>query len=216
MNRANTDRALGPLFTVLSGQAVVLPAEQDGYPVRIRPQALPTELGHTEYVVPADWRIIATTNVLDRALLFDLSFALMRRFAFVEVPAPGPEQFRELVHQALADDTTPVVRRAEELVGRLLPLADLRPLGPALFMDAARYLAAYLTDSPDATDDELVLGAFFAYLLPQFDGAGENEGARVARVLRDAVGAGSWPQVLSMLRQALGVVLASRPVDDPA
>jgi MoxR-like ATPase len=212
LNRANTDRALGPLFTVLSGQAVVLPAEREGRRVRIRPQALPADPSCTEYVVPADWRIIATTNVLDRALLFDLSFALMRRFAFVEVPAPDPEQFRELVRQALADDVTSVVQQVEELVGRLLPLLDLRPLGPALFMDTARYLAAYLTDSPDAAEDELVVSAFFAHLLPQFDGAGEDEAVRLLAVLSSAVAPRSRPRVTTMLRQVLGVALAPRPV----
>ena len=39
--------------------------------------------------IPQSWRIIATMNVFDKTLLFEMSFALMRRFAFVEVPSPS-------------------------------------------------------------------------------------------------------------------------------
>jgi hypothetical protein len=113
MNRANPDRALGPLFTVLSGQAVVLPLEQDGRPIRIRPVSVAADPAYRGYVVQPGWRIVATTNVLDRAPLAERD-------------------------------------RAEDLVGRLLALTRLRPLGPALFIDAARYVAAYVAERPDA------------------------------------------------------------------
>lgn len=105
MNRANPDRALGPLFTVLSGQAVVLPLEQDGRPIRIRPVSVAADPAYRGYVVQPGRRIVATTNVLDRALLFDLSFALMRRFAFVDVVAPDLDGYRELIREAVARRT---------------------------------------------------------------------------------------------------------------
>ena len=211
MNRANTDRALGPLFTVLSGQAVVLPVELDGRPVRIRPAGVPPDDRFADHVVSPDWRIVATTNVLDRALLFDLSFALMRRFAFIEVNAPDADGYRELIHRALADAAadTPTVVRVEDLVGRLLALTDQRPLGPALFMDAARYVAAYLYDDPDVPDADLVLGAFFAYLLPQFEGVDERQAVALRRVVVAAAGSTSRTRVTDSLRQTLGVQLLS-------
>lgn len=209
MNRANTDRALGPLFTVLSGQAVVLPAERGGRSVRIRPSGVPADDRYADYVVSSDWRIVATTNVLDRALLFDLSFALMRRFAFIEVTPPDLEGYRELIHRALADSATDTstVSRVEELVVRLLALTDQRALGPALFMDAARYMAAYVHDDPGASDADLVLGAFFAYLLPQFEGADERQAVDLRRVVVQAAGAASKSKVTNTLRQTLGVGL---------
>ena len=40
--------------------------------------------------VPPRWRIIATMNVFDKNLLFDMSYALMRRFAFIEVTLAAP------------------------------------------------------------------------------------------------------------------------------
>ena len=36
-------------------------------------------------------------NVFDKSLLFEMSFALMRRFAFIEVPSPSHEMFVELI-----------------------------------------------------------------------------------------------------------------------
>ena len=41
--------------------------------------------------------IIATMNVFDKALLFEMSFALMRRFAFVEVAVPDHDDFHQLL-----------------------------------------------------------------------------------------------------------------------
>jgi MoxR-like ATPase len=93
LNRSNFDRAFGQLFTVLSGQSVVLPYED---PKRRKPVALVVgdntgEYSPADYAilqVPGTWRIIATMNVFDKSLLFEMSFALMRRFAFIEVPSP--------------------------------------------------------------------------------------------------------------------------------
>ena len=47
--------------------------------------------------VPANWRIIATMNVFDKNLLFDMSYALMRRFAFIEVGTPCDEAYEKLL-----------------------------------------------------------------------------------------------------------------------
>ena len=79
--------------------------------------------------LPASWRIIATMNVFDKNLLFDMSYALMRRFAFIEVPTPTDEVFESLL-------TGP-----GELVKKLLPLRQFSDLGPAIYLDAARYVA---------------------------------------------------------------------------
>ncbi len=210
MNRANTDRALGPLFTVLSGQAVVLPAEQDGLPVRIRPASVEADATFRDYIVEPGWRIIATTNVLDRALLYDLSFALMRRFAFVDVGAPDLDGYRALIRDAVADAPVSDRDRTEELVGRLLPLVRLRPLGPALFMDAARYVAAYVAELPGAPDGEVVADAFMAFLLPQFEGADETHARALLKAVAKAAGGGHRAALAETLRQTLGAALPDR------
>ena len=87
LNRSNFDRAFGQLFTVLSGQPVVLPFKRKGTPnpLSIVPAGVEPP-PHTDVIrLPSKWRIVATMNVFDKNLLFEMSYALMRRFAFIEV-----------------------------------------------------------------------------------------------------------------------------------
>src|SRR5438309_11002717 len=99
LNRANFDRAFGQLFTVLSGQAVVLPFKRRGnsHPISLVPPGVDVPPGTDPIRVPATWRIVATMNVFDKNLLFEMSFALMRRFAFIEVVPPDEQAYRDLI-----------------------------------------------------------------------------------------------------------------------
>src|SRR5260221_969070 len=99
LNRSNFDRAFGQLFTVLSGQPVVLPFKRRGRTdaISIVPSGVESPPNTDVIRVPANWRIMATMNVFDKNLLFEMSFALMRRFAFVEVTAPSEDDYRALI-----------------------------------------------------------------------------------------------------------------------
>ncbi len=103
LNRADADQAFGSLFTVLTGETVTLPfdtpggdpitvvgdpAEYDGAHVDHDGDSVP-EARRSHYFVPPSWRMVATANSADKATLYRLSYAFMRRFAFVHVPAPG-------------------------------------------------------------------------------------------------------------------------------
>ncbi len=61
--------------------------------------------------VPDWWRMIGAMNDADKASLKRLSFAFMRRFAFVPVPLPSPEAYEALIQSAAAssklDSTQP-------------------------------------------------------------------------------------------------------------
>jgi MoxR-like ATPase len=105
LNRSNFDRAFGQLFTVLSGQAVTLPHERQVGSGRlvIAPGDYPNLPGDI-IRVPSTWRVIATMNVFDKSLLFEMSFALMRRFAFIEVPSPSLATFHTLIDNAAGGD----------------------------------------------------------------------------------------------------------------
>ena len=140
LNRANADRAFGPLFTVLANQAVTLPFKRAGssIPLSIVPPSLEPPPLTDPVKVPKAWRLIATMNVFDRDALFRLSYALMRRFAFVEVEAPSDEVIRSLIDPR------------GDVVARLLPLRQLKSLGPALFIDSARFAARRLEDAGSA------------------------------------------------------------------
>src|SRR5438477_5473985 len=99
LNRSNFDRAFGQLFTVLSGQPVVLPFKRAGQskPLSIVPHGVEPPHDNEAIRVPPHWRILATMNVFDKNLLFEMSYALMRRFAFVEVISPSEEVFDRLL-----------------------------------------------------------------------------------------------------------------------
>ena len=86
--------------------------------------------------LPASWRIIATMNVFDKNLLFEMSYALMRRFAFVEVTCPSDEAYHELLEGP------------GDIVRELLPLRRFRDLGPAVYLDAAKFAVRRGEDQP--------------------------------------------------------------------
>src|SRR5438270_8406765 len=81
LNRSNFDRAFGQLFTVLSGQAVVLPFKRAGpsKPLAIVPFGVEAPLECDVIRVPPRWRILATVNVFDKNLRLEMSYSLMRR-----------------------------------------------------------------------------------------------------------------------------------------
>src|SRR3546814_19210357 len=69
------DSAFGALFTVLSGQAVVLPHRRNslGRPLSIVPAGIDVPHGTEAIRVPSHWRIIATMNDFDKESLHGLS-----------------------------------------------------------------------------------------------------------------------------------------------
>jgi len=85
INRANVDLAFGPLFTLLdlSHRDSPLLAIERGKVSDL--SVLGEVLDGDRLYVPYSFRILATMNSYDRALLFKLGYALLRRFAVVEM-----------------------------------------------------------------------------------------------------------------------------------
>jgi MoxR-like ATPase len=101
INRADIDKAFGELFTALGGTTVRLPFQK-----RIDDNLLDVVLGLEQSLVEEDvykirisdsWRLIGTMNSFDKASLYQLSFAFMRRFAFVSVNPPANADYRTLL-----------------------------------------------------------------------------------------------------------------------
>ena len=122
--------------------------------------------------MPANWRIIATMNVFDKNLLFEMSYALMRRFAFIEVGTPSDDAYRRLLG-----------RPGGAIVANLLPLRQLTDLGPAVFLDAAKYAARRARDG--VTDSRVLFEVFYAYFLPQFEGVEERRATTLYRLVAE-------------------------------
>jgi DNA polymerase III delta prime subunit len=217
INRADVDKAFGELFTLLANGYVELTQTFQDYddshapigpPKRIVLRLIRKEIeDNPEDVFVAavsdpDWRMIGTMNTLDKAALYQLSYAFMRRFAFVTVPAPDPDQCRTIIDkriepitQKLAGDTSRLsiwgdiaglIRRVFADASTGLHAATL-PVGASIPLDIINYLK-YRIEQADAVDAKrLVCEALDMFLLPQFEGLRRKHSTLVDNIC-DAVG----------------------------
>jgi MoxR-like ATPase len=188
INRADIDKAFGQLFTLLSGQAVQLPYKRDGNEIEIVPaDRFEGSLAPHQYVMPSAWRILATMNTYDKTSLYEMSYAFMRRFAFVHVGAPEiPADDQELAPFLRDYAETWDIRasdRALTAVGRVWQATNGgeqdREIGPAIVKDMLRHVAS-------STDEELeraVSQAVANYVFPQLEGVPDRRKivARIAK-----------------------------------
>ena len=168
INRSDIDKAFGQLFTVLSGQDVELPYKFNGSPIKIKNWEKLYSTFNQEtatYFIGKNWRIIGTMNVDDKDSLFDLSYAFMRRFMFIEVDLPCEEDYKKLI-KIWANDLD------EEYLYKLIKIYGIvkyRKLGPAVFKDMISYIRE--RDKLGLPDNNEVLGeAIDSYILPQLEG----------------------------------------------
>ena len=198
LNRCDIDKVIGPLFTVLSEQKTTLPyrtdisnAESASYVILPKPK--PGVAKH-EFAPKAGWRILATINSIDKAALYQMSFALSRRFAWIYVDVPDDlERFLiEMMRKwgMIEAETAPSVP---------VPLAKLwkavngaRVIGPAPVLDMLRTIRAVDVDMPLLTAPEgeqgsIYLDGFYMYVLPMLDGISTRQAVEVAKGVADAV-----------------------------
>lgn len=161
INRADIDKAFGPLFSVLTGDEVTLPYEVgSGKQMVLRPESkVKNEIQPNEFVVPSNWRIIGTMNTIDKSSLFEMSYAFMRRFAFIPVGVPKSIT-PPLIEAYLMAWSIQDYLHTETLANLWKLINQYRKIGPALIHD----IAAYTVESEDFTS------AIILYVLPQFEG----------------------------------------------
>ncbi len=178
LNRADIDKAFGQLFTLLSGQSVQLPYTRDGHEVEITTTNDHSgEVADYQYLVPDSWRIFATMNTYDKTSLYEMSYAFMRRFAFIRVPAPelpdtpaAEEQLEKIVHNYADAWGLDLDRDVAIAVGRVWRETNHavkeRSIGPAIIEDVLRYV----THHPPNELDYHLTQAVISYILPQLEG----------------------------------------------
>ncbi len=178
LNRADIDKAFGPLFTLLAGtgsrspvERVQLPFSRDGKPVVI--DWAPTRAS-SEFTITPTWRLLGTLNVSDKASLFQLSFAFLRRFAVVDVPLPDEERYRAW----FSDQCRQIQGEARDRIvaGGIAVATASRKLGPAILKDIASFVTMGLTKTssgpPSYEDpDDAFLTAVRLFAAPQYEGA---------------------------------------------
>lgn len=211
LNRCDIDKVLGPLFTVLSGQGTTLPyhidpSVPDSPRISIHPYGGAPEAG-PRFVPGANWRLIATINTLDRSSLYQMSYALMRRFAWIYVglPVDLPGFVAEYVRRTFNLELTAPAPLAE--AWQHVNIA--RPLGPAPFIDMLRYLHAHDAGidfaapiaAAASTTRQAYLDALEVFVLPLLDGIRPEQAENLSTAMGIVFGEGSAESIA--LRQRL-------------
>ncbi len=181
LNRCDIDKVIGPLFTVLSGQQTTLPyrldiEDKDSLQYVILPESKPSAAAH-EFAPGPHWRLVATINSIDKASLYQMSYALARRFGWVYVDAPRDtagfiEAFLRKEEPAWAG---PVAGAPCPLGEFWAAINSVRVIGPAPIIDAIKAIQAMEEGAeffavPDASMKEALLDAVDMVLLPMLDG----------------------------------------------
>jgi MoxR-like ATPase len=177
MNRADLDRSMGPLFTLLSGHRADLGLTEltdTGKRMIVRWTAerhcsVVETAEFREYRVGADWRLIGTYNSVDLGRVFSMGAALSRRWATIPVPAPAKDKMASIVKGAIptiGDDLA-------EAIGKIYQLqAEILPLGPAPYLDIAKYVlvaTSQLDEQQRASQLQMLIGdGYVLYIKPQF------------------------------------------------
>ncbi|HHW56989.1 MAG TPA: AAA domain-containing protein [Clostridia bacterium] len=181
INRADIDKAFGALFSALTGDKIILSFKsKSGENIVIRPEEddeEEIEIQEHGYVIPKDFRIIGTMNTYDKTSLYEMSYAFMRRFAFIPVGVPKNID-KDLVAKYLniwgiEDKSINNVDLKEGLAEVWNIINKYRIVGPAIIEDIARYVSV----EGDYTS------AVILYVLPQFEGIMENDIRKFAEEL---------------------------------
>ncbi|MFC7213707.1 AAA family ATPase [Saliphagus sp. GCM10025334] len=213
LNRADIDKAFGQLFTLLSGQSVQLPYTVDGKEVELTTyESVDGTPSANQYVVPNSWQIFATMNAYDKTSLYEMSYAFMRRFAFVRVPAPelpeetdGDRSVEDVVFEYADAWDLDITRPEAWAVGRVWQetnhAVEERAIGPAIVEDVLRYV----TQHPEEELEYHLTQAVISYVFPQLEGVPKRK-----RIVREIASVDEIDSILleAAAREMLQVTLS--------
>ena len=196
LNRADIDKAFGSLFSALTGESVTLPFDgSDGDPIEILDGSRGDEMVTPDkFFIPEGWRMLATMNTLDKTSLYEMSYAFMRRWAFIPVGIPefpvggddDGEALAALVKNYVAawnDGETPEDDETYETIGRMWrAVNEVRAIGPAIVEDVYEHVVA----APDGDAPDYV-SPLIMYVFPQLEGLRRDELERVLSSLDDII-----------------------------
>ena len=189
------DKAFGQLFTVLSGQNVELPYKRNGNSVKIvhwEENRCKYDEETATYFIGKNWRIIGTMNVDDKDSLFDLSYAFMRRFMFIEIDLPERDEYLNLVRMWARGLDEYYVESLKYLIG----LVDYRKLGPAIFKDMIDYIKVRKEFDSGENDKLILCESIDSYIIPQLEGLRKSKLKEIKSFL------GNW-ELLEYLEEGI-------------
>lgn len=181
LNRCDIDKVIGPLFTVLSGQQTTLPyrldiEDKDSPQYVILPESKPSAASH-EFAPGPHWRLVATINSIDKAALYQMSYALARRFGWVYVDVPRDTV--DFVEAFLCKEEPawegPAAGASCPIGAFWAAVNSVRAIGPAPIIDAIKAVQEMTDDAeffavPSPAMREALLDALDMMLLPLLDG----------------------------------------------
>lgn len=201
LNRADIDKAFGSLFSALTGESVTLPFDDsDGDPIELLDASrTDTLVSSNRYYIPEDWRMVATMNTLDKTALYEMSYAFMRRWAFIpvgipelpdpqDVPDDETSELAALVGSYVdvwaADGAVPRNDAHFETLGLIWhTVKEERAIGPAIVEDIYQYVAG--AQSPADAD---YVSPIIMYVYPQLEGLRKNELERLIGQIESIIG----------------------------
>ncbi|WP_082224595.1 AAA family ATPase [Halolamina rubra] len=188
LNRSDIDKAFGELFSVLSGDSVELPYRRDNQ-VEIRwvdDQEEMESIASNPDIFPVTpaWRLIGTMNTYDKASLYEMSYAFMRRFNFIRIPVPDlatedgvrtdlldPDGDNNFAAVWGLEDLLTTGDLAKEMAVLWYKLNQHRKIGPSIVMDMLEYIQAY----EPAYRSEALTDAVVSMVFPQLEGMRPRE-----------------------------------------
>lgn len=179
INRADIDKAFGSLFSAIVGDSVQTPFREEDHPVEILGSNNESRSIHSSrYYVPENWRMIATMNTYDKNSLYEMSYAFMRRFAFIHVDPPARDHIDSDLIEKYAENWDVTVNSLAE------PVADIwrtiqseRALGPAIIERVLRYV--------EHAESEDLNQPICMYVIPQLEGLTSTTQIEIVRELID-------------------------------
>lgn len=177
INRADIDKAFGSLFSALTGDDIDLSYKIGENQIKIIGSPKDEEvLADYKYFIHPDWRIISTMNSLDKASLYEMSYAFMRRFAFI--PINVPEKIDWKLVKNYCDSWKIELGKDEcELISKLWNVLSNRDIqiGPSIIADICKYVK-----SEDNLEEAIVL-----FILPQLEGKSEEDIENLLKELKE-------------------------------
>lgn len=178
-NRADMNKAFGEMFLAV-----------DHGRIELRQNEKPSELYELDekelgsfIVVPAQFRMICTMNDYDKSLLNDLSYGMLRRFAFVEIDIPKDKYaMKDMVIKRIKTGISfidndnkldSVFIEIDELIEKIIvffyDISRVRKLGVSTILDIVRYIVSGRIIRGELDSGKLLVEAMIDYVIPQFD-----------------------------------------------
>lgn len=164
-NRADADKAFGQIFTVLAGKNVELPYKDLETNRNITINSYEGLRSYYDesiatYWVGKNWRVIGTMNTFDKNSLFEMSFALMRRFAFVNIPIPKIAYLSHLIDDQIESESS------KQFIKDIISHTP-KPIGPAIINELVSYI--------NITNNAGLAEALCSSVFPQYEGLLVNQ-----------------------------------------